>query len=354
MTVERSEGPYVEPLRVGARTSPLARTQADWVADRLAGLGVASQFVGVVTTGDVDPRELTQIGGTGVFVGAVRAGLLDGSVDIAVHSLKDLPTGPEPGLRIAAVPTREDVRDVLVGATLADLVGRGRPVRIGTGSPRRAVQLRAWGAGAGVEVEVVPVRGNVDTRIAHVLDARLDATVLAAAGLRRLGRLRTGTGAEPDATTSGPVQISSADMVLAGELLEPEVMLPAAGQGALAVEVASAGTHPRLVEVNRLDDPASRARVLAERTFLATLEAGCLAPVGVLARIVDRSDHSADSQPQDLTLDAVIGRTVTSEVADPVPSELMRVRHHGPVSEAGEVGRYLADRVLSELGRDLR
>lgn len=337
-------------LRIGARTSPLARTQADWVAARLEALGVDCEFVGVTTAGDVDQRELTQIGGTGVFVGAVRSGLVRGTIDVAVHSLKDLPTADEDGLRVAAVPVREDVRDVVVGAGLAELSERarsGRPVRVGTGSPRRASQLRQWAADHDVPLEVVPVRGNVDTRIGHVSGGDLDATLLAAAGLRRLGRL---VHEQPD----GACRVVAGEGSVPAELVGTDVLLPAAGQGALAVEVAVDGAHDRLDVVDRLDDPETRARVVAERTFLATLEAGCLAPVGVLASLsAPGAGDSATSQPQDLTLDAVIGRTIGSDVDERSGPELLRVRGAGPAPEARRIGTELAEQALARLGGDL-
>ena len=179
------------PLRLGARTSPLARAQVELVGAALSARGVPWTFVGVTTRGDVDRRHLAEIGGTGVFVGAVRDALRAGSIDVAVHSLKDLPTGTEVDLEVTAVPTREDTRDVLIGRRLADL---GDGVRIGTGSPRRAMQLHDWAARSGIALEVVPIRGNVDTRIGLAAHGDLDAVVLAAAGLRRLGYL---TDAEP-------------------------------------------------------------------------------------------------------------------------------------------------------------
>ncbi|WP_114558892.1 hydroxymethylbilane synthase [Desertihabitans aurantiacus] len=323
------------PLRIGARTSPLARVQADWVAARLVEHGLDTEFVGVVTSGDVDQRALTQIGGTGVFVAAVRTALLEDRADLAVHSLKDLPTAPDPGLRVAAVPPREDVRDVLVGGRLADLPAGAR---IGTGSPRRAVQLQDWAREHGRRIEIVPVRGNVDTRIAHVAGGRLEACVLAAAGLRRLGRL---TAERPD----GSCQVVAGEGSLPAELVDVSVLLPAPGQAALAVEVAAAGAHPRLAEVDWLDDPDTHARVVAERSFLTRLEAGCLAPVGALATLSRPADGGA---PQDLTLDAVIGRTVGS-TATPKAEPLLRVQITGPVSGARQLGNQLAQQVLSRL-----
>jgi hydroxymethylbilane synthase len=246
-------------LRIGTRASALAQAQSTEVADLLTEqTGRETELVKVSTEGDVNQRPLTEFGGAGVFVSALREALLAGEVDVAVHSLKDLPTAPAPGIVLAAVPVREDPRDVVVardGLTLGELPSGST---IGTGSPRRAAQLRALGLG----LEVQPVRGNVGTRIGLVTDGKLDAVVLAYAGLRRVGL---------------------ADKVT--EVLDPLQMLPAPGQGALAVECRV--DEPELAEQLReaLDDPASRTAVSAERSVLAALEAGCSAPVGALAEV---------------------------------------------------------------------
>src|SRR5262245_6391955 len=247
------------PINVGTRASLLATTQARHVADLIeARLGRPAELVEVSTEGDRNRAPLATLGGTGVFVTALREALLDGRVDVAVHSLKDLPTAPDPAIALAAVPTREDPRDVVVardGLTLGELpVGS----RLGTGSPRRAAQLHALGLG----LEITDIRGNVDTRIRKVRDGAYDAVVLARAGLARLGRL--------DEVT---------------EVLDPLQMLPAPGQGALAVETREGDELTGDVVV--LDDHHTRAAVTAERAVLATLEGGCAAPVGVLAEVVE-------------------------------------------------------------------
>ncbi len=244
-----------QPFRLGTRRSALARTQSGWVADWLRGRGYDVELVDVVTEGDVNRAPLTQIGGTGVFASALRLALQAGEVDFAVHSMKDLPTAPEPGLVIAAVPVREDPRDALCardGLTLAELPGGAR---VGTGSPRRAAQL----AVARPDLEVVPLRGNVDTRLSTVRDGTLDAVVLAGAGLTRLART--------DRIT---------------QLLPTSIMLPAAAQGALAVECREDRDDVRDA-LRGLDDPDTRTATTAERTLLAELEAGCTAPIGALA-----------------------------------------------------------------------
>lgn len=290
-------------LRLGTRRSALATTQSGLVADALRVHGHEVTLVEVVTEGDVTTAALTELGGTGVFAGALRMALLDGDIDLAVHSLKDLPVAPAEGLTIAAIPARADARDALIardGLTLGQLpVG----ARIGTGSPRRVAQLAALGLG----VETVGIRGNVDTRIGKVTSGELDAVVLARAGLQRLGRT--------DEIT---------------EAIDPLQMLPAPGQGALAVEVRS-DNDAVLAAVAVLDDPDTRAAVTAERALLATLEAGCSAPIGALAEVVEEVDGSLL-----LSLRAFVGsedgtfelrRSTTGLIDDPsaVGQELARI-----------------------------
>jgi hydroxymethylbilane synthase len=251
------------PLRLGTRGSALATTQSRSVADLVRGrLGRDVELVPVATEGDLTSAPLAQLGGAGVFVSALREAVLDGRVDLAVHSLKDLPTEPCPGIALAAVPNREDPRDVVVardGLTLGELPHGSR---VGTGSPRRAAQLHALGLG----LDVTDVRGNVDTRIGRVRSGEYDAVVLARAGLARLGRLDEAT-----------------------EVLDPLQMLPAPGQGALAVECRS--DDPGLVAaLAALEEAPTRAAVTAERAVLATLEGGCSAPVGALAEVVEGDD----------------------------------------------------------------
>src|SRR5271169_5267482 len=229
-----------------------SRQVADMITERT---GRPVEIVGVTTLGDVSRAQLTQIGGTGVFVSALREALLGGEVDLAVHSLKDLPAGAAPGIALAAVPPRDDPRDALVardGAKLADLPAGAR---IGTGSPRRAAQLRALRG----DLTCVPIRGNAGTRLAKVRDGELDAVVLAYAGLARIGHTD-----------------------LASEIFEPDSMVPSPGQGALAVECRADDAELTGL-LATIDHQQSRAAVTAERGLLAALEAGCSAPVGAYA-----------------------------------------------------------------------
>lgn len=321
-------------IRIGARRSPLAVAQAEWVAGQLQLRGVRTEVVGITTQGDVDRRELTQIGGTGVFASAVRDALQADTIDLAVHSGKDLPTAPVPGLEVVAHPEREDPRDVLIGLRLADLDG----ARVGTGSPRRASQLQAWARARGIEITVQPIRGNVDRRISLVRSGEIDATLLAAAGLRRLGRL-SGTGQELQVIDAAGVPQCPA------ELLDPEVMLPAAAQGALAVEAVAGSPAAELAAA--LDHQPTRARVIAERSLLARLEAGCTAPVGALAEL-DRGRDIAS----DLTMAAVIGRTYPSTFDETAAEgSLIRVVGSGSADEAAALGARLAEDLLARLDR---
>jgi hydroxymethylbilane synthase len=249
----------VAVIRVGTRGSALALAQSGMVADALAVTsGRHVELVRIRTEGDVNAGPLSSIGGTGVFVTAVRDALLAGRIDVAVHSMKDLPTAdPEAsGIRLAAVPMREDPADVLCSAVdLADLpVG----ARLGTGSPRRAAQLLRLRA----DLIVLPVRGNVDTRLGMVTAGLMDGVVLARAGLARLGRL-----AEVRHTFS------------------PDELLPAPAQGALAVECRVDADPALAAALAGLDDRASRTAATAERALLAEMQAGCAAPIGALATV---------------------------------------------------------------------
>ena len=299
-------------LRIGTRRSLLATTQSGHVADLIRErLGREVELVEITTEGDTNTAPLATMGGTGVFVSALRDALLRGEVDVAVHSLKDLPTTPAEGISLVAVPTREDPRDVVVardGLTLGELpVGS----RVGTGSPRRAAQLQALGLG----VEVVGIRGNVDTRIGKVASGEYDAVLLARAGLSRLGRVDEAT-----------------------EVLDPLQMLPAPGQGALAIECRSSDTA-LVEELAVLDDHATRASVTAERAVLATLEAGCSAPLGALAEVVEGDDGD------ELWIRAI--------VLSPDGGLSIRMSATGDVDDAAATGNRLASEMLADGAADL-
>jgi hydroxymethylbilane synthase len=313
-------------LRVGSRRSLLAMAQTRLVVDALdAALRAAGQapprvvVVPVTTQGDVERRPLPELGGVGVFVGALRAALLAGEVDVAVHSAKDLPTAPSVGLTVAAFPRRADPRDALCSAGRHTLGTLPRGARIGTGSPRRAAQLWALRE----DLHVVPMRGNVDSRLAAVAAGHVDAVVVAQAGLDRLGR--------------------SAD---AAQTLDPETMLPAPGQGALAVECRADDDSVRSLLAEALDDRATRVAVLAERAALARLEAGCSAPMGALATIAAGPNAG---EPDMMDLRAVVGATDGGR--------LVRSRVGGlvsdPVRDPVSLGEAVADRLLDAGAADL-
>ncbi|MET0898026.1 MAG: hydroxymethylbilane synthase [Mycobacterium sp.] len=249
-------------IRIGTRGSLLATTQAGFIRDALIALGRRAELVIISTAGDRSSAPIAEIG-VGVFTAALREAIAAGEVDLAVHSYKDLPTAQDPRFVIAAIPPREDARDALVardGLVLGELPAGSV---IGTSSPRRAAQLRALGLG----LEIRPLRGNLDTRLNRVSSGDLDAIVVARAGLARIGRL--------DAVT---------------ETLEPVQMLPAPAQGALAIE-CRVGDIDLVNTLAVLDDADTRVAVTAERTLLAKLEAGCSAPVGAIAYVVESIDE---------------------------------------------------------------
>ena len=292
-------------LTVGTRGSALALAQSGAVAAVLAeNAGAVSDLVRIKTEGDVNTGPLASIGGTGIFVTALRSALLDGRVDVIVHSYKDLPTATADGLTVAAVPEREDPADALCARDGLTLDQLPTAARVGTGSARRAAQLLRRRP----DLTVEPIRGNVDTRLRMVTGGGLDAVVLAVSGLARLGRTAAIT-----------------------QRLGPDVMLPAPAQGALAVECRSADAETAWYAdaLRALDSTPTRAAVTAERSLLATLGAGCLAPVGAQATVRDGA----------LTLDGVV---LAVDGSDEI-----RALITGPVGRAGELGRDLADGMLS-------
>lgn len=301
----------MKAVRLGTRGSQLARAQTDQVAQLLRAAGCDVEVVVVRTEGDRNSAPLVELagalGGTGIFVSALRERLADGDIDVAVHSLKDLPVASAPGLVLAAVPERADPADVLVSAHPGGFDGLPAGATVGTGAPRRAAQIRAERS----DLTMVAIRGNIDTRLAMVGD-EVDAIVLAGAGLARTGRLGTLTGVTP-----------------------LTFMLPAPGQGALALETrADAATAPRSAwwpALQGLDARDTRACVCAERAVLGTLGAGCTAPVGALATV-----RAADT----LHVDAA--------VLAPDGSAAVRASVDGGVGEADRLGVRLGERLLAD------
>ncbi|QGK71659.1 hydroxymethylbilane synthase [Allosaccharopolyspora coralli] len=295
-------------LRVGTRSSALAMAQSTTVAQALENAGYATELVTVSTPGDQSMAPISEIG-VGVFTSALREALAAGEVDVAVHSYKDLPTTPDPRLSLAAVPGREDPRDALVardGLTLGELPPGSV---VGTGSPRRTTQLEALGLG----FQVRGIRGNVNTRMRKVTDGELDAVVLARAGLARVGLLEVIT-----------------------ETLDPLQMLPAPAQGALAVECRVDDVDTEHLLQSTLDNQACRVAVAAERAFLAALEAGCSAPVGALAEVVEDLDEDG----------RVAQRLFVRGVVATDDAQLLRASVTGETTAAEQLGRDLAAELL--------
>jgi hydroxymethylbilane synthase len=289
-------------LRIGTRGSRLARWQADWVAERLRRFGVPVDVVEISTQGDAEQTgPIEAIGAPGVFTKEIQRALLTGDVDVAVHSLKDLPTDPVAGLLLAAVPRREDPTDVLVSNVAKTVAALPEGARIGTGSLRRQAQLRHVRPDLCIE----NVRGNVDTRLNKLDEGQFDALVLARAGLARLGWAKRAT-----------------------QVLLPAIMLPAVGQGALGIECRADDAATRAA-VAALDDLATHAAVLAERSLLAHLSGGCLAPIGAWGRIENGA----------LRLSAV----VLSEDG----RQRLDAHDSAPEADAAALGRRVADTLLA-------
>ena len=307
-------------LRLGTRGSKLAKWQAEWVAGELKRLGQTVELIEIATSGDLQQVvAVEEIGTRGVFTKEIQRALLKGDVDLAVHSLKDLPTEPVDGLVLAAVPGRESTADVLVlarshpegtrrGASSADLLSSlPQGARIGTGSLRRQAQLRH----VRPDIQVADVRGNVDTRLRKLDEGQFDAIVLAEAGLRRLGLM---------------------DRV--SQVLSTDVMLPAVGQGALGIECRAEDVNTRAV-LAELNDPATRSAVTAERALLEHLRGGCMAPVGSLGQETGGK----------LQLVAV--------VLNADGSRRLAASDTGSPSEAEALGMRVADRLLSQGAAEL-
>ena len=298
------------PLRLGTRGSPLALAQAGWIARQLdERCGRPTVVLTVATPGDESTAPIERLGTTGVFTTTLRQALLRGTVDFVVHSCKDLPTAPVTGLEVAAFPAREDPRDALIwpGGTSLDALPPG--ARIGTGSPRRAALLRATGR----ELQIVPMRGNVDTRLRKLADGEVDALVLAMAGLSRLGLL--------DGVATP---------------LDPSLLMPASAQGVLAVECRT-DDPVTAAQLRTLDHAPTRAAAIAERGFLAGLDAGCTAPVGALAE----PSAATGSEP---------ALRISGLIAALDGSSVIRAHATGVAGDGEALGRGLARTLLTHGG----
>jgi hydroxymethylbilane synthase len=292
-------------LTIGSRGSQLALWQANWIQTRLETMGERCQIEIIKTTGDkITDVALSQVGSKGLFTKEIEEALLAGAIDLAVHSLKDMPTDLPAGLTLAAIPEREDPRDALIGRALEDLAPGAR---VGTGSLRRTAQLRARRP----DLQIEDIRGNVDTRLRKLDEGRYDAIVLASAGLRRLGLEHRIT-----------------------EVFNPSVMCPAVGQGALAVETRDDGGEAFRI-AKHLEHAASRIAVTAERAVLAALGGGCQAPIGSHAYIDG---------------DTLI---VVGAVVSPDGAQVVRRRIHGSIADPVSVGRSLAEQILSAGGKEI-
>jgi hydroxymethylbilane synthase len=292
-------------LTIGSRGSQLALWQARWIQARMQAFGMESRIEIIHTTGDkITDVALSKVGTKGLFTKEIEEALLSGAIDVAVHSLKDMPTELPDGLTLAAIPEREDPRDAMVGRRLEGLAFKAR---VGTSSLRRAAQLRAKRP----DLEIENIRGNVDTRLRKLDEGQYDAIVLASAGLRRLGWENRIT-----------------------ELLDPEVMCPAVGQGALAVETRADGGAGEAI-AKRLEHRESRIAVTAERAVLRALGGGCQVPIGAYATVEG---------------DAVLVRAI---IISPDGTEIIRRQAGGPARDAASLGRGLGERLLAEGGRQI-
>ncbi len=292
-------------LTIGSRGSQLALWQAHWIQGHLEKLGEECRIQIIKTTGDkITDVALSQVGTKGLFTKEIEEALLAGAIDIAVHSLKDMPTDIPAGLTLAAIPEREDPRDALVGRALADLAAGAR---VGTGSLRRTAQLRALRP----DLKIEDIRGNVDTRLRKLDEGQYDSIVLASAGLRRLGWEHRIT-----------------------EMFDPGIMCPAVGQGALAVETRDDG-GPGFQAAKRLEHAETRAAVTAERAVLASLGGGCQAPMGAHAFIDgDRL-------------------FIMALIVSPDGAQVVRKEMQGSVGAAAALGQALGEELLAAGGRQI-
>ncbi|MBZ5608098.1 MAG: hydroxymethylbilane synthase [Acidobacteriia bacterium] len=292
-------------LTIGSRGSQLALWQARWIQARLEGFGVECRLEIIHTTGDkITDVALSKVGTKGLFTKEIEEALLAGTIDLAVHSLKDMPTELPPGLTLAAIPEREDPHDALIGGRLANLAQRAH---VGTSSLRRAAQLRSIRP----DLEIENIRGNLETRLRKLDEGKYDAIVLASAGLRRLGWEQRIT-----------------------ELLSPEVMCPAVGQGALAVETRDDGGEAQQI-CRRLEHAGTRVAVTAERAVLAALGGGCQVPIGAYA-----------------TIDGATIR-LRAIIVSPDGVQVIRKESSGQATDAAAIGRVLGEELLAEGGAEI-
>ena len=293
-------------IRLGTRASKLAMWQSNWVKSQLEKLGHSVELIQIKTEGDVTAGPLAQIGGQGLFTKQLQIALLEEQIDLAVHSLKDLPTEDHPDLTVAAVPKREDTADAFVSNRFASLEELPDKAVIGTGSVRRAAQLKHLRS----DLEIRDIRGNVDTRLKKLDGGNFDAIILAAAGLKRLGLEHR-----------------------IAHFFEPDQLLPAVGQGALGLETRKFDIATVSI-VRQLSDPDSYHRAFAERSMLKTLFAGCLAPVGASTTAVSVNGSSR--------------LTLTGVVLSIDGTERLQSTDTMPLEESSKLGKMVANQLLEQ------
>jgi hydroxymethylbilane synthase len=315
------------PLRIATRNSPLAMWQAKFVASELGALGIATELVPLVSSGDVDMAPIDGTRQVGVFTKRIQQALLDDEADVAVHSLKDLPTEVIPALRLAAVPVRETVVDAIVSHDRFTIETLPQGAKIGTGSKRRAAQLKYLRP----DLELHPIRGNVQTRLAKLDTESFAAIVLAEAGLLRLEMHE-----------------------VPRTLLSLEQMLPAPGQGALGIEVRSDDDRAWQM-VASLNDPRTAASVTAERTLLAALHGGCLAPIAALAQVESRSGQNSELVLRAVVLSADGRHRIdeTGQIEWPDSHETGPQRLESILGKSVQLGTEIANRMAARGAREM-
>jgi hydroxymethylbilane synthase len=300
-------------LRIGSRGSQLALWQANYISELLRARGHEVEIEIIYTTGDrITDVPLAQVGtkggiGKGIFTKEIEEALAAGRVDLAVHSLKDLPTELAAGFEIAAIPKREDARDAFCSRLYSTIEELPHGARVGTSSLRRQAQLKAIRS----DLDIHPLRGNVDTRLRKLEQGEYDAIILASAGLKRLGKIE-----------------------LIKQIISAEIMCPAAGQGALGIEIRE-GDSATKQHLEFINDPAARAATTCERALLNSLGGGCQVPIGALAEIRNGKLH----------LDAI--------VADPDGSKLLRESREGSLDDPEGLGNAVGETLLRRGGNEI-